>query len=202
LPGHGLRPPDLLQADRRAWFEAAEAALLALPPPVSIAGLSMGALLATCLAAEHRERVPRLALLAPAVQLTQPAQLVAHVFHRFPALLRHFRALHIGASSDLRDPTLRHTNPKNAVVSLLGLAELNALQGEALAAAARVFAPALICLGAKDRTVTRRGVLRLAGRLGGPKRVEVFANSGHQLALDFDRAAVIAAVLAHFEAIG
>jgi carboxylesterase len=202
LPGHGLRATDLLEAGREAWRSAAGAALLALPPPVCVAGLSMGGLLATCLAAEHQARVGRLALLAPAVRLTQPAALLSDVLFRFPWLVSRFRAIGGGSGSDLRDPTLRRTNPKNPTVSLLGIAELRALQKEALAAASRVIAPALICLGARDRTVTRRGVLRLARRLGGTTRVEIFARSGHQLALDFDRAAVIAAVLAHFEAIG
>jgi carboxylesterase len=202
LPGHGLKAEDLLDAGRAAWLAKAEAALLDLRQPVCVAGLSMGALLATCLANRHRARVAKLALLAPAVRLKQPAGALSDVLYRLPWLVRRFRALHAGSESDLRDPTLRRTNPKNATVSLFGLAELRALQKEALAAAEGVTAPTLICLGARDRTVTRGGVLRLAARLRGPTRFEVFARSGHQLALDYDRAALIAAVLAHFEAIG
>jgi len=202
LPGHGIGAPDLLEAGREAWESAATAALLALPPPVRVVGLSMGALLATCLAAERGERVTRLALLAPAVGLTQPVALVSWALQRFPAVRRRFPALPAGTGSDLRDPTLRHTNPKNAWVSLRGLGELRELQARALAVAPSVAAPTLVCLGALDRTVTRRGALRLAKRLGGPSRVEVFPRSGHQLALDFDRQAVIGAVLAHFGATG
>jgi carboxylesterase len=202
LPGHGIGAPDLLEAGRAAWRQTAAAALLALPPPVRIVGLSMGALLATCLAAERPERVARLALLAPAVRLTQPAALLSWGVHRFPRLLQRFHALNVGTESDLRDPTLRGTNPKNEAVSLFGLAELRRLQREALAAAPKVMAPTLICLGARDHTVTGRGGLRLVRLLGGPARVEVFARSGHQLALDFDRQAVIAAVLAHFGPMG
>ncbi len=201
LPGHGMGAPDLLVAGREAWRSAAEAALLSLPPPVRIAGLSMGALLATCLAAKHRDRVARLVLLAPAVRLTQPAAALSALLRRFPGLHRRFPSLRVGAGSDLRDPTLSKTNPKNERVSLFGLAELRALQDEALERAPEVSAPTLVCLGARDRTVTRRGVRRLANRLGGPMRLEVFPRSGHQLALDFERAEVIAAVLAHFGAV-
>jgi carboxylesterase len=198
LPGHGIGAPDLLDAGRDAWRTAALTALHALPPPVRVVGLSMGALLATCLAAAERQRVSRLALLAPAVCLTQPAALLSWAVHLFPSLPRHFPSLRTGTASDLRDPTLRATNPKNEQVSLYGLAELRRLQREALEAAPAVTAPTLVCLGARDRTVTRRGVRRLVRRLGGPTRFERFARSGHQLVLDFDRREVIAAVIAHF----
>jgi carboxylesterase len=198
LPGHGIDAPDLLVAGRDAWREAVRAALFALPPPVRVVGLSMGALLATCLSAEARDRVTRLALLAPAVGLTQPAAVLSWVMALFPFLPRRFPSLHTGTASDLRDPTLRATNPKNERVSLFGLAELHRLQREALAAAAAVTAPSLVCLGSRDHTVTRRGVRRLVRRLGGPTRLQWFHRSGHQLVLDFDRQAVIAAVIAHF----
>jgi carboxylesterase len=196
LPGHGIGAKDLLVAGRNDWFGIASEALQKLPKPVGVVGLSMGALLATRLAAGAQ--VNRLVLLAPAAELRLPAALLTWAAHVVPSLPRRFPGMRVKAESDLRDPTLRSTNPKNDVVSLFGLAELHRLQREALEAASSVTVPTLICLGARDRTITRRGALRLVRRLRGPVRVERFAHSGHQLVLDYDRRLVIDAVLAHF----
>jgi carboxylesterase len=196
LPGHGIGAKDLLVAGRSDWFGAATEALGKLPKPVGVVGLSMGALLATRLAAGGQ--LDRLVLLAPAAELRLPAALLTWAAHVVPSLPRRLPGIHVKAASDLRDPALRATNPKNDVVSLFGLAELHRLQREALETASSVTIPTLVCLGARDRTITERGARRLIRRLRGPVRVERFAHSGHQLALDYDRRLVIDAVLAHF----
>ena len=67
LSGHGTNRSDFQASDHRAWWRNAIDAYLACSAtglPVAVAGLSMGGLLATLLAAQFP--VARLALLAPA----------------------------------------------------------------------------------------------------------------------------------------
>src|SRR3990172_11944085 len=66
LPGHGLDPVALARADALDWINEARAALLATDPdrPTFLVGLSMGAMIAAILAADHASRLTGLALLA------------------------------------------------------------------------------------------------------------------------------------------
>ena len=78
LPGHGGTVADLAHAsDERAWSATVTASLQALlaqhpESKVSVVGSSMGALLALQLAQRYPDRVDKLVLLGPPLQLRRP----------------------------------------------------------------------------------------------------------------------------------
>lgn len=195
LPGHGLGAADLLSAGADDWLRAARAALLDCAGPAHVVGLSMGSLLGLRLASEQPAQVRSLALLAPAVRLTGLGRPASALLYRFPALYRRWPSLPAAPVSDLRDPTLAATNPKNDRLSLRALAELRGLQNRVFAAARAVQVPALVVLGARDRTISNRLARALAGHL----RAELFVakRSGHQVGLDYDRETVAQVLLRH-----
>jgi carboxylesterase len=198
LPGHGYRPPDLTTAGGDDWLRTARAALDALGQPAHLVGLSMGALLALRLAGDAPAKVRSIALLAPAVRLAGLGRSVSAVLYRLPGLTRLVPTLPTSTMSDLRDPALAGSNPKNGRLSLHALLELRRLEDHALDDARKVAAPALVILGARDRTVSNTQ----AEKLIAPLNAELFTaeRSGHQVGLDYDRAEVAEVLLRHFRA--
>jgi pimeloyl-ACP methyl ester carboxylesterase len=67
LPGHGTSPEDLARCGWAEWEGAVEDAYARLPPPVVVAGLSMGGALAAGVAARHPEEVAGLIAINPFV---------------------------------------------------------------------------------------------------------------------------------------
>ena len=190
LPGHGSSSGE--RSGVEPWLGTARAALESASAggPVRLVGLSMGALLATVLAAERPERIAALALLAPAAGLTQPGATVAWLAERVPALTRAIPWLPKIGGSDLGDAAARRWNPTGERVPTHGLAELVRLQRRAWEAAPGVRAPAALLLAGLDRTVDSRAARALAGRLSGPTEIVEFSRSGHLMALDFERGEV------------
>ncbi len=71
MRGHGTEPEDLIDVGWRDWLEDARRELLELSArgeKVAIMGLSMGALVGLCLAAEHRRRVSAVGTVAAALE--------------------------------------------------------------------------------------------------------------------------------------
>ncbi len=196
LPGHGLGAPDLATAGGEAWQRVARETLDSLGVPTHVVGLSMGAILALHLGATAPVKVRSLALLAPALRLAGLGRPLSALVHRAPLVVKLLPTIPLEPKSDLRDPTLAGTNPKNDRLSLFALAELRRLEDQALADARRVRAPALVVLGARDRTISNARAQELVS----PLNAQLFwaRESGHQVGLDYDRVEVARALIAHF----
>jgi carboxylesterase len=160
---------------------------------VIVAGLSMGAVLALRLAANHPETTAGLIVLSNAVWLgspwpTLPLKLIERL--RLPDFSltksgpdlgdREQRALHLTHNSQ----------PIHAAISLIRGGE--ATIGEL----SRVHAPTLILHGARDRVTPVANAWQVAMRLGTTrKRTVIFERSHHILTRDVEREAVRAELL-------
>lgn len=195
LPGHGRRVSDLSPLRFADWLAAAEQhyARLAQDGPVVVAGLSMGALLALHLAANHPTTTVGAIAISNAVWLnspwpTWPLKLIDHL-----PLPDFWLAK---SSPDLEDREQRalhltyNAQPIRAAISLLRA-------GENLAGKLHwVKAKTLILHGALDAVAPVQNAFRVAVRLGTlEKRTVIFERSRHILTRDVERDAVRAEIV-------
>ncbi len=194
LPGHGEDAGR--DAESADWLTTARAAAAKLQPPICVAGLSMGALLALSLAAGRPDEIAALALLAPAVGLAEPGRTAARLA-RHPGFQRLLPRLPKIGGSDMRDPAARRWNPSGRSISTRGLAGLRSLSGEARAWAARVRCPTLVLLAGRDRTVDNDAARALAAAIPDCE-LRLLGESGHVIPLDVARGEAADRVIAHF----
>jgi carboxylesterase len=201
LAGHG----DLETLERTpwtSWYATADAALDDLrrggASKVLVVGFSLGGLLALRLAALRPADVDAVAALSVPLALP-PWQ------ERAIALLSRLRA--IGPIAGLvgmlpkKGPDVRierefATSPSLRGMPWPALAQLVALQHEVDALLPHVRTPLLVLHGALDHTARVDDSARLVQRVGSP-RVErvILPSSFHQLGLDVDREAALAAIV-------
>lgn len=199
LPGHATHGSDLLHARWRDWYAAALGGLEDLARQcdrVAVAGLSMGSLLALRLAAERADAVGRVALLAPALVLSDERVARLAPLLRVAAPLVPSRwASRPKLASDIADETARGVHPLFPL-PLRGIAELVALQRSVRPLLSRVRQPVLLLHGRLDRTCPL-GNLEILRRELGSTQVEtrIFERSAHILPVDVDREEVAAEVL-------
>lgn len=200
MAGHGGAPEALDGLPWSAWVAGARAGLARLEGArrLLVAGCSMGALTALCLAHERPGRVDGLALLAPALELTWPARLAGAVARHTP-LPRLLPPIPKG-DSDVRDPEMRRLNPALTAIPLSAVGELQRLQAHVDGLLPGIVAPALVIAGARDHTVTLAGARRIARRIGsGPARLLVLPDSYHLVGIDVERDLVADEVAAFLE---
>lgn len=200
LPGHGSTPRAMEQVTLRDWVRAAEEALFAMgEEPVFLAGLSMGALLCSLLAAHFPERVKAMALLAPAMQFRSPSMWFARTVRR-PPLLPLLHPWVEKNGTDLEDPVERAAAPVLAAFPTARLNDLWALQDLSRNSLSKVRAPTLVVSALQDHVVSTRGARALARGLSGALRVErvQLARGFHILPRDNDRARLFEEVLTFF----
>jgi carboxylesterase len=196
LAGHASTVEALAQSSAQAWYAgvARELERLALGGPrVHLIGLSMGAMLALRLAAEHVDQVGSLTLLAPAAQFRWPLRATFALFgvdriaRRWPSIEKR--------SVGLADREMADVAPRMTQVPTATATHVVATQRAGWAAAKSVGVASLVVYGALDRTVTEAGVQELARRLR-PPPVEVLrlTRSAHVLPLDVEREDLAAAV--------
>jgi carboxylesterase len=198
LPGHGTTPSALAATGAAEVLDTATRQFLDLSRdgPVFVAGLSMGALVATCLAAAHAERVRGLVLMAPALVATVQAQWAIALARG--GLARWLPDLpKASPGGDCGDPDGRARNPTYRVIPLGALPLLGDLQDAAKAALPQVLAPTLVMHGARDRTIPWQTSETVAQKLTRASWVEmrVFPLSQHLLPLDVEREQVLQHVL-------
>lgn len=215
LPGHGTRPADLALVTRADLLAAAAAELAKLSGArrLFVAGLSAGALLALQLAARApgagAKAIAALALLAPAIRFSGSSWAFAEVLGRFPGpslvIGKGPRGIVAPIPAPVDAPSSGELPPQTwadgsySAIPLSWARELRLLSREALAAAPRVRAPALILHGGRDDTAAVSGARLLSSRLAGNSiRLRVFPESGHVLPLDRDSPAVCSAVVSFF----
>jgi carboxylesterase len=215
LPGHGTRPADLMGVTRHDLLAAAAAELAALAGSrrIFVGGLSAGALLALRLAvrgpAAGSASIASLALLAPAVRFIGSSWAFTQVLGRFPAppwvIDKGARGIvapipvPVDATAPAGLPPETYEDGSYTAIPLSWARELRLLSREALEAAPRVQAPALILHGGRDDAAAVSGARLLSSRLASNSiRLRVFPESGHVLPLDRDSPAVCSAVVAFF----
>jgi carboxylesterase len=188
LPGHGTHARELAATGWQHWSNAAERALdrFSGGPPVIVAGLSLGSLLAAHLAATQPERVRALVMLANAAWLTAP----------FPAwalstlgLLRipDFSIPKLGA--DIADPEARRTHLSYSLQPIHAAIEVQRAGARVRAELGRVRCPTLIVHGARDRVCPSSNARRVADLIGASdKRVLLLPRSRHIVTRDLERA--------------
>ncbi len=159
LPGHGAEPEAMLWVTWRSWVDAAERALLELSrfEHVSVAGLSMGALLSIIMAARHPQRVARLVLMAPALQLADPASRALRLVRHRPLSLVRDRWV-VKKGTDLDDEEARAQSPLLPRYPVSRVLDLFTLQDVARLSAPVVTCPTLVLGAVNDHVVAPKGV--------------------------------------------
>jgi carboxylesterase len=187
LPGHGARVSDLASLRFADWLAAAELhyARLAALGPVVVAGLSMGALLAFHLAANHPTTTVGVIAMANAMWLkspwpTWPLKLVDRL--RFPDFWMSKSGPDLGDREQRALHLTYNAQPIRAAISLLRAGESLSQELQ------RVKAPTLLLHGALDAVAPVSNAWRVAVRLGTvDKRTVILPRSHHILTRDVER---------------
>lgn len=188
LPGHGADGAAINKTKAGDWHRAVEEAARRLPGngPLVVAGVSMGGLLATCLAA--RKPVDALMLIAPAFELyadgklgVKLSQMGAHQL--IPVLEKKEKG------GDLVDIEAQRNNPNTSEIPIRALQDLEKVRQRALKALARIKVPVFIAHGEQDRTIPARASLDASLKLRNAPEVLThrFPASGHVLPLDLEQ---------------
>lgn len=192
LPGSGTDPYALERARATDWINEVRAALLRLDPSpqgVHLVGLSMGALIAAILAADHPGRVASLTMCAPALRLSAGRSLLMGLT-RLRLLTPRLRFVQ-KRPSDLRDPLMRRRLPSIGRIPAAAAEQFALVRAWARPALARVRAPTAVVYSEQDRTVPPRAALECAALVGSrPVRMVRLERSSHVLTLDVERARV------------
>lgn len=205
LAGHGSTPDAMFQVSWRDWLTSALAGLAPLQQSCSrivIAGFSMGALLASVIAA----RIPPdgIILMSPALRLVgQSVVQFADVAGRlvpwyYPLARANFSSPAVREAvrgfvpdADLDDPATIEALRKNARVPIASIYELVRLQRRARRDLPHITAPALIMHGRRDRTVYPASSQEVYRRIGShDKQLVWFEHSDHQLTREREKEAV------------
>ena len=187
LPGHGVVAEELERSNFMDWLNEVRAVVLAQPEGsrVFLVGLSMGALIAAIVAADHPHRVRGLALLAPALRLRPRIELFRAASGW--GLLPWVRFVE-KKPSDMEDRALQAQNPNIGRIPALSVGQLGQLQLLTRLALPKISAPALVMYSERDPTVAPAAAYEVAKRIGSrPARLVRLDRSKHILTLDVER---------------
>lgn len=195
LRGHGTEPEHLFRTHWRDWVQDAREALLRLSPsenePVLVAGLSMGALVATIIAAEFPQRVQKLALMAPAFRFR--SRLVPLI----PLLKRFFRSW--SGNPEYADPGLMHTNTNYLRFPVEAFEQVLALTQVATDLLPEIVCPVATFYATRDPIVDPKVLKLIDKKLGsGPAKRHTYSRSFHELFQDVEAEVVTRDVLEFF----
>ncbi|MFZ9887938.1 MAG: alpha/beta hydrolase [Myxococcota bacterium] len=196
LRGHGRDPAALRSVTAEDWQRQVRAAFSQLSPerPRFLIGSSMGCLLALACAVERPNDVDGLVLLAPALVPYPMGRVALALAHG--GLGRVMRAIPKAApGGDVVDPEARRANPTYPELPVFGMGELEELRRKVVTQLPLVRAPILVVHGTLDRTMSPASARLIASQVTS-KRIERYElpRSGHLLALDVERAALVALV--------
>jgi carboxylesterase len=195
LPGHGTTPEALESVTGEDWLAAAQQALLSLSTrfaEVSIAGLSMGGLLALVLAAREPALVRGLVLMAPVMRLRASN---ARALHRVrnTALVRLLPRWVKKGPTDIELEEVRAQSPQLSRYPLARVLDLFTLQALAQRSVPAVRCPSLVLVALNDRVVDPAGVLALQASLPRSRLVRLH-RGGHIIPRDADRATALSEI--------
>ncbi len=197
MAGHGGPPEALRNLPSTAWVEQAERDFDRIRGArrTFVAGLSMGAMVACALAQRHPDRVHGLLLFAPALRLGAWSHLGA-LLGRVPWLRD---VILKKGSSDVSDPAMRRARVGLTGFPLCAVAELERLSARVDEALPSIGAPTLVVAGARDHTVTMRGVQRIVRRVGAGAELVVLPRSAHLVPIDVERERCLGEAVAFVE---
>jgi carboxylesterase len=194
LVGHTDNIRDLMNVKWEDWVDEARAKLAELARrkngKVIVAGLSLGALIATHLAAIEPGKVAGLAVLGHATWLHFTSfALPLGAFERLELFDNRFYLPKDG--SDIRDPIARRAHLTYALNPVKSAIEVLRAGRVVRAELHRVVCPTLVIHGRLDRVCPVENAYRFAHRLGtGDVTVRIMPGSGHIVSVDIDRAEV------------
>lgn len=191
LHGHARTPEDLGASNHSNWYESVVDGferLREFGDTNVVIGLSMGALLAARLAADQREAVAGLVMLAPAFFLPAKARIALR-------LMRPARAwgdkvyFSSGAGSDIHDDAARSIHPGTRLMPLGAALSLVELSERIRPRLGEVVQPTLLIHSRRDHTCPfERNVDFVMGHLGSAeKRMIALEESYHVIAVDSEK---------------
>jgi carboxylesterase len=198
LNGHAGSPEDLGASTYDNWYESIVQAfedLRRYGDPAVVVGLSAGAVLAARLAADQREAIAGVAMLAPAFFLPWTATVTLGAVRKLSSLANHVY-VHNDSGSDIHDAAARRIHPTMRLLPLsapINLLDLSKIVRRRLD---RVTQPALVIYSRQDHTCPmRRNQSCITKRLGSVERREVvLEDSYHVITVDNEKQQVAAEV--------
>jgi len=198
LNGHAGSPEELGASTYDNWYESVVQGfedLRRYGEPNVVVGLSAGAVLGARLAADQREAIAGIAMLAPAFFLPWTATVTVRAVGKLGSLANHLY-LHNDAGSDIHDAAARRIHPTTRLLPLsapINLLDLSKIVRRRLD---RVTQPALVIYSRQDHTCPIRRNLNYAARhLGSAERREiVLEESYHIMTVDNEKQRVAAEV--------
>jgi carboxylesterase len=198
LNGHAGSPEDLGASTYDNWYESIVQGfedLRRYGDPAVVVGLSAGAVLAARLAADQREAIAGVAMLAPAFFLPWTTTVTICAVRKLSSLANHLY-VHNASGSDIHDAAARRIHPTMRLLPLsapINLLDLSKIVRRRLD---RVTQPALVIYSRQDHTCPmRRNQSCLTKRLGSVQRREVvLEDSYHIITVDNEKQQVAAEV--------
>lgn len=182
LPGHLDEPSVLAAVHHEQWIEHARRLLRALQAEhemVFVVGLSMGGLVALCLAAE--EPVAGVVVVGTPLRLRPPLGVLVP-WLRFLVPFPPKRG-----GSDIREPRARARHPSLSVMPLAAVHQLQQLQRRARSGLSGISAPLLVAHGVHDRTADPADSRRILASVSSREReLLLLPDSAHVVPVDYD----------------
>ena len=199
LAGHAAEPYDLGATGPDNWYESVVEGFEELRQYGEanvVIGLSMGAVLAARLAADQRESVAGLVMLAPAFFLP-PAVTAALKAVKLLGPRGDSLYLHSNAGSDIHDAGARRVHPSSRLMPISAPIRLLALSAQVRRMLPRITQPTLVIHAKDDHTCPmRRNVNYVMKHLGSKaKRAVRLDESFHVITVDSERERVASEVI-------
>ncbi len=205
LRGHGAATPDALRGVRwQDWVADGEAALADLLTEVErviVVGHSMGTLVAINLAADHGDDIDSIVLAAPAIQLASALAPGRPLGFLVPVVRRVLRKWDMPPKR--ADPALLDNDTNYPWAPMEAIAQLLAFSEQARDRLHEVRVPTLVLQSRADTTVlpvSAEIVLSGIATQSADKRIVWFERTEHEMFLDAETDAVIAAVIDYVRA--
>jgi carboxylesterase len=199
LAGHAAEPYELGATGPDNWYESVVQGfedLRQYGDPNVVIGLSMGAVLAARLAADQRESVAGLVMLAPAFFLP-PSVTTALKAVKLLGPVVDSLYLHNREGSDIHDAAARHVHPTCRLMPIAAPIRLLGLSAQVRRMLPRITQPALVIHAKDDHTCPmKRNVNYVMKHLGSKeKRAVRLDESFHIITVDSERERVAAEVI-------
>jgi carboxylesterase len=198
LAGHAATYEELGASTQARWYESVIEGFERLHrygDPVAVVGLSMGAVLATRLAADQGEAVAGVVMLSPAFFLPLWVRGPLKALSALGPLADRIYLRSKG--SDIHDAAARSVHPSARLMPLSAVFELLKLSAAVRPRLGRVTQPTLIIHSRRDHTCPiRRNVDFVMSHLGGAdKRAVILEESFHVITVDSEKERVASEVI-------
>jgi carboxylesterase len=202
LAGHGTSAEDLERCTWRDWYASARHGLIELQacaPQVVVVGQSMGALLALKLAVDYPGVIGGVALLSPALVVSN--RWLPWIAPTLPLLLPFLgrRRYLSKEQSDIADPRARAQSPSYTRIPLRALRELDRLQHQVRKLLPDVRKPLLVIHSRQDHTCPVENVTILEHAVRGAVHAVLLNDSYHVISIDVERQRVATEVASFVE---